>query len=216
MGDFRSMDPIFKGCYGDLFLYSDVDLGQLQHQGYTFPLIGVRFLPHQFLPTCRPNSLRLQSGPHHGPRCPLWQPNLQRPSNPAGRVGNTTVQDVAQIHKLRNALTLPQPRSLLAPRSKSRRKRTSPPRVMALTNVAGPPLHLLSQMDVSRRKPTQKTPANSTPPSPLAPVGLMASAVRQGPTVRQLSSNLLPSLQPLSGLVPHDNGNPYWKKVSAH
>ena len=27
MGDFRSMDPIFKGCYGDLFLYSDVDLG---------------------------------------------------------------------------------------------------------------------------------------------------------------------------------------------
>ena len=30
MGDFRSMDPIFKGCYGDSFLYSDVDLGQLQ------------------------------------------------------------------------------------------------------------------------------------------------------------------------------------------
>ena len=27
MGDFRSMDPIFKGCYGDSFLYSDVDLG---------------------------------------------------------------------------------------------------------------------------------------------------------------------------------------------
>ena len=30
VGDFRSMDPIFKGCYGDSFLYSDVDLGQLQ------------------------------------------------------------------------------------------------------------------------------------------------------------------------------------------
>ena len=25
--DFRSTDPIFKGCYGDSFLYSDVDLG---------------------------------------------------------------------------------------------------------------------------------------------------------------------------------------------
>ena len=95
MGDFRSMDPIFKGCYGDSFLYSNVDLGQLQQQGYTFPLIRVKFLPHQFLPICRPNSLRLQSGPHHGPRCPLWQPNLQRPSTPAGRVGITTVQDVA-------------------------------------------------------------------------------------------------------------------------
>ena len=30
MGDFRSIDPIFKGCYGDLFLYSDMDLGQLR------------------------------------------------------------------------------------------------------------------------------------------------------------------------------------------
>ena len=30
MGDFRSTDPIFKGCYGDLFLYSDMDLGQLR------------------------------------------------------------------------------------------------------------------------------------------------------------------------------------------
>ena len=27
VGDFRSTDPIFKGCYGDSFLYSDVDLG---------------------------------------------------------------------------------------------------------------------------------------------------------------------------------------------
>ena len=27
VGDFRSMDPIFKGCYGNSFLYSDVDLG---------------------------------------------------------------------------------------------------------------------------------------------------------------------------------------------
>ena len=27
VGDFRSTDPIFKGCYGDSFLYSKVDLG---------------------------------------------------------------------------------------------------------------------------------------------------------------------------------------------
>ena len=27
VGDFRSTDPIFKGCYGDSFLYTDVDLG---------------------------------------------------------------------------------------------------------------------------------------------------------------------------------------------
>ena len=27
VGDFRSTDPIFKGCYGDSFLYTDMDLG---------------------------------------------------------------------------------------------------------------------------------------------------------------------------------------------
>ena len=32
VGYFRSTDPIFKGCYGNLFLYSDVDLGQLRQQ----------------------------------------------------------------------------------------------------------------------------------------------------------------------------------------
>ena len=30
VGDFRSTDPIFKRCYGDSFLYSGVDLGQLR------------------------------------------------------------------------------------------------------------------------------------------------------------------------------------------
>ena len=27
VGDFRAMDPIFKGCYGDSLLYTDADLG---------------------------------------------------------------------------------------------------------------------------------------------------------------------------------------------
>ena len=30
MEDFRSTDPIFKGCYGDSFLYFDINLGQLR------------------------------------------------------------------------------------------------------------------------------------------------------------------------------------------
>ena len=37
VGDFRSTDPIFKGCYGDLFLYSDVDLGQIRQDGIHLP-----------------------------------------------------------------------------------------------------------------------------------------------------------------------------------
>ena len=30
VGDFKAMDPIFKGCYGDSLLYSDADLCQLK------------------------------------------------------------------------------------------------------------------------------------------------------------------------------------------
>ena len=37
VGDFRSTDPIFKGCYGNLFLYSDMDLGQLRQQELHLP-----------------------------------------------------------------------------------------------------------------------------------------------------------------------------------
>ena len=38
VGDFRSTDPIFRGCYGDSFLYSDVDLGQLRQREIHLPL----------------------------------------------------------------------------------------------------------------------------------------------------------------------------------
>ena len=37
VGDFRSLDPIFKGCYGSSFLYSDVDLSQLRQQEIHLP-----------------------------------------------------------------------------------------------------------------------------------------------------------------------------------
>ena len=33
VGDFGSTDPIFKGCYGNLFLYTDMDLGPLRQHG---------------------------------------------------------------------------------------------------------------------------------------------------------------------------------------
>ena len=55
---------------------------------------------------------------------------------------------------------------------------------MALISAAVPPLHLLSHMQARGKRPAQKTPMNSTPPFPLAPLGLMASAVQQGPIVR--------------------------------
>ena len=58
VGDFRSMDLIFKGCYGDSFLYSDTELGQLRQCGIHLPHIGVRSLHHWLLPTYKPGSPR--------------------------------------------------------------------------------------------------------------------------------------------------------------
>ena len=63
-------------------------------------------------------------------------------------------------------------------------------------NCGSHPPHLPNQLGVSRKRPMQKSPANSTPPSPLAPVGLMAFAVQWGPTARQPGSSLPPSPQP--------------------
>ena len=37
VGDFRAADLIFKGCYGDLLLYSDTDLRRLRWQGIHLP-----------------------------------------------------------------------------------------------------------------------------------------------------------------------------------
>ena len=37
VGDFRSTNPIFKGCYGNSFLYTDLDLGQLKLCGIHLP-----------------------------------------------------------------------------------------------------------------------------------------------------------------------------------
>ena len=38
VGDFRSTDPIFKGCYSNLFLYTNMDLGKLRWCGIHLPL----------------------------------------------------------------------------------------------------------------------------------------------------------------------------------
>ena len=38
VGDFWVADPIFKRCYGDSLLYSDVELHQLRWQGIHLPM----------------------------------------------------------------------------------------------------------------------------------------------------------------------------------
>ena len=73
VGDFRSMNPIFKGCYGDSFLYSDVDLGQLRQCGIHLP-------PYQSEIRALPAPSYLQA---KQPKATKWSPPWAMTPNPA-------------------------------------------------------------------------------------------------------------------------------------
>ena len=111
-----------------------------------------------------------------------------RPNALAARVGITVAQDVARntsTPKCPDSTSAKKPFSSKEPVPKEQDKS---PVSRGSCKCSHSTSRLPSQMDVSRKRPTQKTHMNSTPPSPLAPVGLMVSTVRQDPTVRQLSS----------------------------
>ena len=194
MGDFRSMDPIFKGCYGDSFLYSNVDLGRLQQWEIHLP-------PYQGEIPTPPASFYLQAKQSEATKrspmqammltMPAESPKTKSSSGKGGHHHSSGCGLNTSTPKHPDSTSAKKPSS---PKEQVPKEQDKSPRVTALTNAAGPQLHLPSQMNVSGRRPTQKTPANSTPLSPLAPLGLMASTVQWGPTAKQLSSNLLPSL----------------------
>ena len=83
VGDFRSMDLIFKGCYGDFLLYTDKELGQLRWCGIHLP-------PYWGEIPASPAPSYLQAH--------LW--SLPRPNTLAARVGPTTARDTAPTHQL--------------------------------------------------------------------------------------------------------------------
>ena len=73
VGDFRSTVPIFKGCYGDSFLYSDEDLGRLRWHGIHLP-------PYQSEILAPPAPSYLQA---KQPKAMKWFPPWAATLNPA-------------------------------------------------------------------------------------------------------------------------------------
>ena len=117
VGDFRSTDPIFKGCYGDLFLYSNGDLGQLRWCGIHLP-------PYRSEIPAPPAPSYLQAKQSEAmKRSPPWavtpNPAVDSPKTKRSmaRAGITVAQDVAPSHQFRSTQTPLQPRSLPVPRS---------------------------------------------------------------------------------------------------
>ena len=163
MVDFRSMDAIFKGCYGDSFLYSDVDLGQLRWWEIHLP-------PYQGEIPTPPAPSYLQAKQFKA----LKQSPLQA-------VMPTTV---AESPKTKHSSGKGRHHH-----SSGRGLNTSTPKRPDPTSAKKPSSSkepVPKEQDKSPRSPgshkhghspAQKTSTNSTPPSPLAPAGLMAYAV---------------------------------------
>ena len=73
VGDFRSPNPIFKGCYSNSFLYTDMDLGQLRWCGIHLPL----YLSEILAPPA-PSYLQAKQ-----PKATKWSPPWTATPNPA-------------------------------------------------------------------------------------------------------------------------------------
>ena len=164
VGNFRAVDPIFKGCYGDSLLYSKADLAQLRQQKVYLPAYQGKspcHLPHL---TSKSGSQLQPSNP-----CTGWQlrTHLQsppRPSGPAARVGPTEALDTAPIPQ--SAQITHPPRSPLIPRT----TRQSLHRPTALASVAICPSPLQGLQDTNEGIFMGWTLVWWTPLLPLAPV----------------------------------------------
>ena len=73
VGDFRSMDPIFKGCYSNSLLYTDVELGRLRW-------LRIHLLPYQSEIPVPPAPSYLQA---RQPKVMKWSPPRAATATPS-------------------------------------------------------------------------------------------------------------------------------------
>ena len=74
VGDFRSTNPIFKGCYGDSFLYTNVDLGWLRWLGIHFPPYQSEIPAPSYLQARQPKAMKWST-----PRAVTLNPAVESP-----------------------------------------------------------------------------------------------------------------------------------------
>ena len=185
-GDFRSMDPIFKGCYGNSLLYSDVELGQLRWCGIHLPPywsdIPAPPAP-SFLQARQPKAMK-QSPPRAAtPNPSVESPKAKhssskgRPHHSSGHSSNTSTL------KRPDSTSAKKPSSSKEPASNGQEKS---PRAHSSHKCGHSPSPSAESVRCKWKEvhteDTQKTPTHSTPPFPSAPACLMASTVPRDPT----------------------------------
>ena len=120
VGNFRAMDPIFKGFYGDSFLYSDADLGRLRQWKIHLPVFQgeIPMPPAPSYWQVREPAVTKQS-PHRAAAsdAPVKSPKAKCSNS---KSGPQHALDAAPIPQLQSAQILHLPRNPLAPRSQPR------------------------------------------------------------------------------------------------
>ena len=116
VGDFKAVDPIFKGSYGDSFLYPDDDLAQLRHQKVYLPVFQEEIPVPPTHPIGELASHQQQSNPCTGWQLRTHPWSLPRLSVPAAREGLCGAQGMAPIPPSRSALIQHLPRNLSSSR----------------------------------------------------------------------------------------------------
>ena len=181
VGDFRSMNPVFQGCYHNSFLYTDINLGQLRWCGIHFPPYQNEIpapLAPSYLQSKQPKAMKSSPPWATTPNPAVESPKAKCSGSKGGHHCSSGHSSNTSTPKCPDSTSAKKPSSSKEPALNEQEKS---PMSQALTSMAVLPPHPLSQLDTNRKESTQKTPAHSTPHFPSAPACLMASAVQWDP-----------------------------------
>ena len=145
VGDFKAMDPIFKGSYGDSFMYSEDDLARLRQQKVYLPTFQEIPVPPALSYQQNSKPVAVKQSLHRWQlQTHLWSP--PRLGVPAARAGLCGALDTAPIPPPQSALIPCLPRNPLILRNQPQTTQRSLHRPAVPRSAAACPLLPQSQM----------------------------------------------------------------------
>ena len=177
VGDFRSTDTIFKGCYGNSFLYSDVDLGRFRWQEIHLPPYWGEIPappPPSYL-QAKQSEATNQSPPQAATaNAAVESPKHKWSGGKGGHNRSSGCSSNTSTPKRPDSTSTKKPSSSKEPVLKEQDKSS---RSHGSCKRGHSPSPSTESDGCKQKEACTEDTANSTPPSSLAPAGLMAFTV---------------------------------------
>ena len=183
VGDFQAAEPIFKGCYGDSLLYSDVELHQLRWWGIHLPTYQgeIPVPPAPSYQQVREPEASKQSPPRvMAPDIPMESPKTKCSSSKSSPHRSSGCSSNTSTPKCLDSTSAKKPSSSKEPTSNSQEKS---PKACSSHKCGCSPSPAAESVRSKQKDVHTEDSTHSTPPFPSAPVCLMASTVQWVPTV---------------------------------